>query len=165
MSEEAAMFTRDKIKGFQFGDPDLQADWEREVDHAWDFLLREVKATALEPIEDNVPQLRERLLLFGHYLVRLAYCRARLQEFYNVAYSLRLGEQAGKGVTITEAKEKATKAVAPVAYLHGLSERLFESQKEGKSTMQSVLAMEREGMVPHTVYNNPRDQAPAGMRN
>ena len=160
------MFTREKIKAFQFGEPTLQQEWVAEVDHAWEFLLSEVKAATLEPIVDNVEQLRKQLLLFAHYLVRLAYCRARMQQFYDIAYSQRLSEQAGKGFSITEAKERANAQVAPVTYLHALSERLFESLKEGKSAMQSVLAMEREGMTPHTVYmNQPPPVPPAGYRN
>jgi hypothetical protein len=165
MAEDGFMFTRDKIKAFQFGDPDTQREWVDEVDHAWEFMLNEVKVATLEPIEDNVEKLRARLLLFGHYLVRLAYCRARLEQFYSTAYSLRLGEQAGKGKSMTEAKAETDKQVACVAYLHALAERLFESLKEGKSAMQSVLAMEREGMQPHTLYENPNNRRPAGVVN
>ena len=144
------------MKGFEFDHLRQREKWAQQAPGAWELLIVEMKPFLLQPIPDDPGTLRMFLRKYAEYFNRLSYVRASLETFYAIASSQRFvhhGSSSGKS-TISMCKEKAAEDCAPISFMLDLAKFTYESMRVAKSSCQSVLAIEREG-IPRGAYNRP----------
>lgn len=153
------VYTVAELKRFKFATASLSASWGREVESTMTLLLDEVEPYFEKPYPDDASSLRESLKLIDMYVGRICFRRANAETFYKISYLSKVAEYSKKaGIKADKVKKQAEKDSIPVMYLMALCERAWESLREKKSVLQSLLAMEREGMPKGSMY-------PQGLKN
>lgn len=140
----------EQILQFRFNDPVTQANFQHLAPSMYKAMMEEMRPIVTEELADNEATCKERLRKYNEFLNRLAYLRNEAETFYQIAYSQQLVARSletdlnGKPLSPSVAKEIALQDCAGVNYLSALARWLWESIRQGKSSVQSLLKAERE---------------------